>query len=364
MSALGITQKGLEVFAASEISDFLDVKIVRKENGKVFFDCDDLQKLAKFTYATRLCSKVVRVVHEFVVSDMPDVALIDKMKPFLDKTVLVVCERVGDQGFTSYDVEQLWHSELTKLGFKVDRKVPQTIIYLNIDGDKGVLGVDLSGVDLSRRDYRVFLGTDALKGTIAAGLLMFAGFEKKHSLCDPFCRHGVIPIEAALSATNVSPQKFVKEKLAFTRLPDLKVELKDKETEFSGTIIAMDESFKHVSAARKNAKIAGVVKAIEFSRTDLKWLDAKFGKNFLDRIVSLPTQQGRTIDEKKLDKIFHEFFYHAEFIMKKTGKIALCMKRGSEVVKRNAEKFKFTLESSLEVWQGEEKLDFLLFKKQ
>jgi hypothetical protein len=49
--------------------------------------------------------------------------------------------------------------------------------------------------------------------------------------------------------------------------------------------------------------------------------------------------------------------------MKKTGKIALCMKRGSEVVKKNAEKFKFTLENSLEVWQGEEKLEFLLFRK-
>ena len=42
-------------------------------------------------------------------------------------------------------------------------------------------------------------------------------------------------------------------------------------------------AMKFVVFARKNAKIAGIDKQINFSRVDIEWLDLKFKKNSVDK---------------------------------------------------------------------------------
>lgn len=364
MNGLVLTQIGLEDVSADEIKRIISATNIKTSPGKVFFSCKSEQDLVDICYHGRTFSKVVLLLSSFSVSGIPDEKILKDLAPFIDKTAVVKCDRFGQHDFTSFDVMTALNGPLSKLyNVIVDHKRSQTMFYLLIDGKDGYFGVDFSGIDLGRRDYRIFLGTDALKGNIAASLLHIAGYETKQSLLDPFCRHGIVPIEAALYATNTSPHKFGKEKFAFAQLPNRKFELKDKETDFKGTIIAMDDNFKHVSASRKNAKIAGVVKSVEFSRTDLKWLDAKFGKNFLDRIITLPVQSGKSIAEKTVDKIYHQFFYQAEFILKKSGKICVVMKRGIELLKQKATEFKFSVESERKVMQGAEELTILVFSK-
>ncbi len=362
MKGLVLTNVGIEDIGASEIKQF--ASDVKTDKGKIFFSCKSEQDLVDLCYHGRSFSRVVLLLSSFDVSDVPDEKILANLKDFLDKSAVVRCERFGEHAFTSFDVEQVLNKHLARLyNVAIDHKKPQTVFYLLIDGKTGFFGVDFSGIDLGRRDYRIFLGTDALKGNIAASLLHIAGYDTKHSLLDPFCRHGIVPIEAALYATNTSPHKFGKEKFGFAKLPNRKFELKDKETDFKGTIIAMDDNFKHVSASRKNAKIAGVVKSIEFSRTDLQWLDAKFGKNFIDRIITLPVQSGRSIADKTVEKIYHQFFYQSEFILKKSGRICVVMKRGADLMKKKAEEFKFTLEHERKVMQGAEELTVLVFGK-
>ena len=237
------------------------------------------------------------------------------------------------------------------------------IFHLVIDDKDCFFGVDFSGIDLGRRDYRIFLGMNALKGNIAAALLSISKYDSKHALLDPFCRHGIIPIEAALLATNTSIHKFDKDKFAFTDLPNREFELTDNPTKFEGTIIAMDDNFKHVSSAKKNAKIAGVIKAVSFSRTDLRWLDAKFGKHFLDRIITLLPPPSRNVAPEKTEKTYHQFFYQADFILKKSGKICLVMQRGTDLAKDKAKEFKFKIEHERKVQQGGEELSILVFSK-
>ncbi len=363
MNGLVLTHVGLEDVSADEIKKLISASNIKTSPGKVFFSCKSEQDLVDLCYHGRTFSKVVLLLSSFQVSGMPDAEILKDL-PFIDKTAVVLCERTGKHDFTSFDVEQVLNRALVeKYKVTIERKSPQTIFFLLIDGKDGYLGVDFSGIDLGKRDYRIFLGTDALKGNIAAALLPISGYETKQSLLDPFCRHGIIPIEAALFATNTSSHKFAKERLGFSRLPDFKYDLKDKETDFKGTIIAMDDNFKHVSASRKNAKIAGVVKSIEFSRADMKWLDAKFGKNFLDRIITLPVQPGRSIAEATVEKIYHQVFYQAEFILKKSGKICVVMKRGVDILKKKAEEFKFKVESERKVMQGAEELIVLVFSK-
>ncbi|VVB81629.1 tRNA (guanine(6)-N2)-methyltransferase [uncultured archaeon] len=364
MNGLVLTHVGLEDVSASEIQQLISAKDVKTAPGRIFFSCKSEQDLVDLCYHGRTFSKVILLLSSFKLSGVPDETILKDLKKFIDKTAVVKCERVGTHDFTSFDVEQILNKHLSEMYHViVDHKRSQTVFFLLIDDQDCFFGVDFSGIDLGRRDYRIFLGTDALKGNISAALLHIAGYETKNSLLDPFCRHGIIPIEAALFATNTSPHKFCKEKFAFATLPNLKYKLIDKETDFKGTIIAMDDNFKYVSASQKNAKIAGVVKSIEFSRTDLKWLDAKFGKNFLDLIITLTVQPGRSIADNTVGKIYHQFFYQAEFILKKTGKICLVMKRGIDLVKSKAEEFKFSILSERKVMQGGEELTIIVFSR-
>ncbi len=362
MNGLVLTHIGIEDISADEIKKLIAATSVKTDKGKIVFSCKSEQDLVDLCYHGRTFTKVVLLLSEGKITGMPDESLLKDLKQFTDKTAVVKCERTGKHDFTSFDVEQVLNSALAKLyGVQIDHKNPQTTFFLLIEDSQYYFGVDFAGIDLGRRDYRIFLGTDALKGNIAASLLTIAEYEPKHALLDPFCRHGIVPIEAALYATNTSPHKFAKEKLAFSKIPNFKYQLKDKETEFKGTIIAMDDNFKHVSAAKKNAKIAGIVKSIEFSRADMQWLDAKFGKNFLDCIIALPVQPGRSIADKTVEKIYHQFFYQSEFILKKSGKICICMKRGIELLKSKAKEFKFSVESERKVMQGAEELTVLVF---
>lgn len=361
MKALVLTQQGLEDVSEGEVQALIKPKSIVRGVGRLVVSVNSLSDLAKLCYEGRTFLRVIAVLSEFACEKSMPVPILDGIEPFLTTSATVVCDRRGEHEFNSFEAQQVWSAKLSEKT-KIDHKHPATVFYLYIDGKAGMFGVDMSGFDLGKREYRVFLGVDALRGNVAAGLLMIARFSGAKILLDPFCRHGVIPIEAALMATNTSVLRFSKEKLAFTRF-ETKYDFKDEQKESQATIIAMDDNFKHVSASKKNAKIAGIVKAIEFSRTDLEWLDVKFGKKFLDLIVTLPPQPTRLLMGKKLEKVYHEFFYQAEFILKNEGTVCVCMKRGMDVFKAKAKEFKFSCTHERIIWQGEEALTVLVFNR-
>ncbi|HLC33160.1 MAG TPA: hypothetical protein VJJ82_05005 [Candidatus Nanoarchaeia archaeon] len=358
-----LTNTGLEETSAAEIKKLVKAQDVVLFSGRVSFTGLKVQDFVTLCYHGRTFSKVVMMLSSGqIAGQLPPEELLYGLKPYLAERAVVQCERHGEHSFTSYDAEHYLNKILAcKYDVVTDYKKPQTTFFLLIDGKECLFGIDFSGIDLGRRDYRIFLGNDSLKGNVAAGVLQIADYQPKHALLDPFCRHGIIPIEAALFATNTSSHKYDREKFAFATTPKITPKFVDKEREFSGTIIAMDDNFKHVSAAQKNAKIAGIVKMINFSRTNLDWLDAKFGKHFLDRIITFPPQPGRRLAEGIAEKIYHQLFYQAEFILKKSGTITLCMKRGVELAKKKAIEFKLTPAKEHSVMQGEEKLTILVF---
>ena len=123
-------------------------------------------------------------------------------------------------------------------------------------------------------------------------------------------------------------------------------------------IYAFDHLFKYVDYSKKNAKIAGVDKSINFSRIDLEWLDIKFKKESVDRIAtSLPSSKNAN-----LEKIYKEFFYQAEYILKKDGRIAL-IARMPDLAIKHAEINNFEVIRQKEVWSGEQAMKMLLLKK-
>ena len=76
---------------------------------------------------------------------------------------------------------------------------------MRIVRDECAVSLDTSGESLNRRGYRAIPSEASLKETLAAGLLLLAGWQGGEPLIDPACGAGTIPIEAALIAGNVAP---------------------------------------------------------------------------------------------------------------------------------------------------------------
>ena len=53
-------------------------------------------------------------------------------------------------------------------------------------------------------------------------------------------------------------------------------------------------------------------------------------------------------------KIYREFFYQAEFVLKKEGTISLLLLRGFEMLEQEAKTYKFSITNKHPVWLGKE----------
>lgn len=215
--------------------------------------------------------------------------------------------------------------------------------------------VKISPFDLSSREYNVFGKQGDISGSMAYLLLRASGYNGRQFLFDPFTRSGAIAIEAAIFSSGFPVNYYRKDALSsnFSRLQT------GKGFDFSGffadagkeaaaaakkrlkgakpQILSSSQSMQSVRFAEKNAKIAGVNKLMRFSRLDIEWLDAKLDEQSVDLVVSYPPQfrstagndQFAAAENKKLAVLYKNFFYQADFFLKKTGTIALLLKKGS-----------------------------------
>src|SRR5690606_32851153 len=86
---------------------------------------------------------------------------------------------------------------------------PDLLIHAVIKKERLSLGIDLAGESLHRRHYRIEQGEAPMKETLAAALLMRAGWprqdEDRHLLYDPMCGAGTLLIEGILMALDIAP---------------------------------------------------------------------------------------------------------------------------------------------------------------
>ena len=90
-------------------------------------------------------------------------------------------------------------------------------VQLRVDGDVCTVSVDTSGELLHRRGYRQEVSHAPLRETLAAGMLVLAGYDGSAPLLDPMCGSGTIAIEAALFAQRRAPG--MDRAFAFERFP-------------------------------------------------------------------------------------------------------------------------------------------------
>jgi len=273
MKCLLVTHIGGEDVAVSEIKEIIAAKGEKVEGG-VLFTAESKEDLFKLSYFTQSALKILLLDYdEFVVEG----------KSFSMR---------GD------DPEENAGKVRNNEVLSVDLKNPD----LPFIAYNEFIGLDFSG-DLAKRDYRVFTNKHTLKGTVAYILLREAGYTGKENILDVFSKDGTVMIEAAHYATKRSINYYCREKFQFISFyPDFDFEEffeTFEEVELEGEINVVSTDARDISAAKKNAKIAGVNKLLNFSRQDTEWLDLKFED--VDLLVSfLPS-----MNEKKV-KIFYD----------------------------------------------------------
>lgn len=166
----------------------------------------------------------------------------------------------------------------------IDTESPDLRLNLHLVRDRAVLSIDLSGQPLHQRGWRSGQGEAPLKETLAAAMLLRAGWTECAAeggrLLDPFCGIGTIVIEAAWIAADIAPG-ILREHAgcmgwrgfdadAWQRLRDEALARRQRglATLDSGRLVGSDLNARLVELARQHALTAGVAEALRFEHTD------------------------------------------------------------------------------------------------
>ena len=164
------------------------------------------------------------------------------------------------------------HGRRPDSGPKGDR----TIVHLFWKGEDATLSLDFSGRKLTDRGYRKLPGKAPMRESIAAAILMEAGYDGSTPLVVPMCGSGTIAIEGALMATGRAPG-LLRSAYGIQHLSTFDADAwrtQRHETKRHATkakpapIIATDIDEDMVDAARRNAVTAGVDHLIDFRVCD------------------------------------------------------------------------------------------------
>jgi putative N6-adenine-specific DNA methylase len=139
-------------------------------------------------------------------------------------------------------------------------------------GGHATVSADAAGAPLFRRGWRARVGAAPLRESLAAGLLLAAGYEGDEPLLDPMCGSGTIAIEAAAIAARRPPG--AGRRFAFERWPGhdparaeaVRRRLAAGERPPPFPIHASDRNMGALRLAQKNAAAAGLDRVIRFAR--------------------------------------------------------------------------------------------------
>ncbi len=154
----------------------------------------------------------------------------------------------------------------------------RTVIHLYWKQNQVLVYLDTSGDSLSKRGYRKIPLQAPMQETLAASVIMAAGWRGEGHFINPMCGSGTLAIEAALVALNRAPG-LVRINYGFMHLKgfmpsrwrDMRTRArKAVRKELAEKIVATDVRREAVEAARQNARTAGVDHLIDFDVCDFR----------------------------------------------------------------------------------------------
>ena len=267
---------GAERILGNEIKH-LGYKLNGNAPGRVSFLGDD-DALFKANLCLRTADRVYLQLAEYDALDFD--ALYDgtyaiNWQDFLRKDSRVIVDKVRTYKSklnSEHSIQGIVHKAIySKLGdvWKMS-SMPETgeesDIRVYVDENKVLILLDLSGLPLHKRGYRVDGGIAPLRETLASVLLQEMMWRRKTPLHDPFCGSGTIAIEATLYAFNVAPgfgRRFALENLPIYNAERAQ-QIRDDEaakirTDVEVRITGSDIDNAAVERSKKNAEYACVM---------------------------------------------------------------------------------------------------------
>ena len=372
VEAVAIAHKGFETVCESEIVELIKAKKCVVGDTTVLFEAKDTKEIAELCYKAQSVSRIILVISKFEHNGKKGNEFLELLKDSInaadfgawlkDRTFRVNCEHTIELEATSVDIaEQAGEYIIDKTKAKAKMNDPDIIVFVYVNDKTCFVGIDFSGFDLSKRDYKIYVMASSMNGALAYSFIRAAGFKKDSVLLDPFCGSGIIPIEAALYSSGKSPNFYRKDKFAFHKFMKIDLDKFDNEKkEIEAQIFGSDFILSAVKATRNNAKIAGIEKTLNMTKIEVEWLDTKYDEKFFDFIVTQPPIDSKQTDVKQIEKAHKELFNHAEYILKDKGRLAVIMQK-TDIFRRCMYNFEITEEYS--VWQGKQELTVMVLKK-
>ena len=267
---------GAEKILGNEIKH-LGYKLAGNAPGRVSFFGDD-DSLFKANLCLRTADRVflqLASYDAFNFDELFDGAYKINWQDFLKKDSKIVVDKVRSNKSklnSEHSIQTMVHKAIySKLGdiwhmASLPETGEQSDIRIYLDENKVVILLDLSGLPLHKRGYRVDGGIAPLRESTAAALLQQTLWRRKTPLHDPFCGSGTIAIEATLYAFNVAPG--FGRRFALENLPIYNKESADRirqeeaekiRTDVEVRITGSDIDEKAVERAKKNAEYACVM---------------------------------------------------------------------------------------------------------
>ena len=187
----------------------------------------------------------------------------------------------------------------------------KAVIFLHWHLNNCALYIDTSGETIAKHNYRKIPFKAPMLEALAAATISASNWDRKSHFVNPMCGSGTLAIEAALMAIN-KPPGLMRENFGFMHIngynyllwEKLRKEAQEKVIDTNRLpfkIIASDLSAEALSAARTNAKNAGVEHLIDFERCDFRrtLIPKSRGVVFIN-----PEYGERLGDEKELEEVY------------------------------------------------------------
>jgi putative N6-adenine-specific DNA methylase len=281
-SAIALCALGLERVLFAEL-ERIGLKPESRSTGRVYFKTD-AAGLFRANLLLRTAERILLEVARFKAPDFDALfegARAPAWELFFAPEDRLVIERVrckDSKLAAQTSVQSVVHKAIyEKLGAVHGlTRLPETglerSLRVYLEDDVCTIGLDLSGDALHRRGYRQSSGDAPLKETLAAGVLLLAGWNRRLPLLDPFCGSGTLLIEAGLFGLDIAPG--LKRKFAFETMPMAELQVFEAEreaararirTDVELVLVGSDTNAEVLAAAEANAALAGLGGVIKFS---------------------------------------------------------------------------------------------------
>ncbi len=283
------TLYGLEDVLMNELEQ-LSVKNIKKLKRAVKFH-GDTRSLYQANLNLRTALRIIKPLHYFEISNAQSLyeavrevdwsAFFNLHQTFMIDSV-VHSGLFKHTGFAALKVKDAIADQFRDKYNKrpsVDTRHPDIIFNLFINGNKGNISIDSSGMPLFKRGYRKQSVDAPLSEVLAAGMLALSGWDKKSNFVDCMCGSGTLLNEAGMLAKNI-PAGWFRDSFGFQRWQDydhllwrnIRMEEAAKISELPEniSITGADMSMNAIKASRTNAIAAGLGNDIQLTKAPIE----------------------------------------------------------------------------------------------